>query len=166
MEMATLNHRFRLPKSRPGRSGRFGGSMVWRSRNLRDLQRSVCPLPGKHFDKLGHMPFLTCLGDEHVAGFGSDEASIMDDSQDPLPRPHWAPASYPQLFIPQPLSLLSSDSKWIQSMVAGASSKPFSRETSVHMWISCDRQGRDLLGCKCSTSPIHSSLCSSVSLPL
>ena len=136
-------------------------------REIREIFKGTCsPSPGKHFDELGRMSFLTRLGDERLLDYDGDTTSVMDDAQDPLPRPHWAPASYPRLFVPRPSSPLASDSKWVQSMVAVASDEPPPRESSVHARMSHSRGGRDLFGCKRSASPIRSSLRSSASLPL
>lgn len=136
-------------------------------REIHEIFKGVCgPSPGKHFDELGQSSFLTRLSDERLVESDGDAMSSLGDSQDPLPRPLWAPASYPPLFVPRPSSPLASDSRWVQSMVAVASRKPHSRESSVHAWSFRDQRGRDLLGRKRSALPIRSSSRSSVSLPL
>ena len=135
-------------------------------REIREIYKGVYgPPPGKYFDELGQMSFLARLGDKRFTSSDEDATPTVDGLQDPLPRPHWAPASYPQLFVPRSSSPLASESKWVQSMAAVVSDS-LSRESSVHGRASRDRQGRDLLGRRRSASPIRSSSRSSVSLPL
>ena len=124
------------------------------------------PPPGKHFDELGRMSFLARLGDEQAVNLDGDATSVMGDAQDLLPRPLWAPASYPQLFVPRPSSPLSSDSKWVQSMVAGHSNEHISGDSFLQARLPHGRRGRDLLGRRRSASPIRSSSRSTTSLPL
>ena len=93
-----------------------------------------------------------------------DAMSMLDDLQDLLPRPYWAPASYPRLCVPRPSSPLSSDSRWIQSMAAAASSGPPSRSFSIQMHVPRSQRGGDLLGHRRSASPVRSSSHSATSL--
>jgi len=136
-------------------------------REIRKIfKRAYSPLPGKHFDELGQTSFLTRLSNEQGADFEGDEASVMSDSQNLLPCPHWALAAYPWLFIPRPSSPLLSDSKWVQSMVTITTKELFYREPFSQIQLSRDRRGWDLLGRRRSASPIRSSLRSTVTLPL
>ena len=153
---------------RAGQEGAGSSREAWRGdREIREIFKGVCsPPPGKHFDELGRMSFLDRLGDGLAPDYNDGTASVVDDPQDPLPRPHWAPASYPQLFVPRAASPLSSNSRWVQSMAAVASGESFSRESSAGARLSYDRWERSLLGRRRSASPLHSSSQSSTSLPL
>ena len=134
-------------------------------REIRKIFKGVySPPPGKHFDKLGRLPFLTRLSDTCMIEAEGDAMSVLDDLQDLLPCPHWAPTSYPRLCVPRPSSLLSSDSRWIQSMAAAASSGPPSRSSSIQAHVPHSQRGGDLLGCRRSASPVHSSSHSATSL--
>ena len=134
---------------------------------IREIFKGVCsPPPGKHFDELGLMSFLDRLGDERMVDSVSDASSVIDDSQDLLPRPHWAPASYPRLFIPRPSSPLSLNSGWVRSMATSAAVDPFSRESSVSARPSRGRKEGSFLSRNRSASPVRSSSRSVVSLPL
>lgn len=135
-------------------------------REIREIFKGIYGPPvGKHFDELGRMSFLDRLDDGPLAVSDPDAMPTIEDSHDLLPRPHWAPASYPQLFVPRPSSPLSLGSTWVQSMVAIASTGPISRESSISTRPSRDRRGRDLLGRRRSASPVHSSSRSTPSLP-
>jgi len=123
------------------------------------------PPVGKHFDELGWLSFEDRLSDRPPADPNVDAMSVVDSSQDLLPRPHWAPASYPQLPVPKPSSPLALDSNWVHSMTAAASGDSFSRESSINTQLPRAQQGNDLFGCKHSALPIRSSLHSTVSLP-
>ena len=135
-------------------------------REIREIFKGVYSPPlGKHFDELGRMPFLDRLDDGPAANFDNDAASTMDESPDLLPRPHWAPASYPQLSIPRPSSPLSLDSQWLRSMATVTAREALSRDSSAGTRQSHERQGRGLLTRRRSASPISSSSRSTVSLP-
>ena len=137
-------------------------------REIREIFKGVYAPPlGKHFDELGLMSFLDRLGDERMAGSGSDASSVVDGSQDLLPRPHWAPASYPQLFVPRPSLPLSFDSGWVRSMATVTATDALSRESSmVSARPARSRKERDFLSRRHSASPVRSSSRSVVSLPL
>ena len=135
-------------------------------REIREIFKGVySPPPGKHFDELGQLSFLTRLSDERPVDTEGDAMSALDDPQELLPRPHWAPASYPPLLIPRPLSPLYSDSKWVQSMVASMPNNPLSRGSSVQARLSCGLRGGDLLGRRRSASLVRSSSRSTSSFP-
>lgn len=152
------------------RAGQEGAGLTRETRRgdreIREMFKGVySPPPGKHFDELGRLPFLTRLSDARMIEDEGDAMSVLDDSQDLLPRPHWAPASYPRLCVPRPSSPLSSDSRWIQSMAAVASSGPPSRSSSSQAHVPRGQRGGDLLGRRRSASPVRSSSRSATSLP-
>ena len=136
------------------------------ARSRRSSRAYTPPPASKHFDEMGRMSFLDRLEDKPMAAPDDDAMTSVDDSQDLLPRLHWAPASYPQLLVPRPSSLLALGSTWVRSMASVASNDPASRESSVSAWPARDRRGRDLLGRRRSASPVRSSSRSTISLPL
>lgn len=152
------------------RAGREGEGTTTESRRgdreIREIFKGMYSPPvGKCFDELGRLSFENRLSDGPSANLDADAMSVFDSTQDLLPRPHWAPASYPQLPIPRPSSPLALDSNWVRSMAAVTSNDSFSRESSINARAPRNRPGRDLLGRKRSASPVRSSSHSTASLP-
>ena len=131
-------------------------------REIRELFKAVhAPIKEARFDEWGRITLASRLShvrEDDVENFA--DADAQEDRQ-PLPRPHWVPATHPQLTVPTPASPLRIASRWVQSMSA-SSSLSSSRASSAA------RRSRSLGEHEVRTrsaSPSHSRAGSKVQLP-
>lgn len=131
-------------------------------REIHELFKAVhAPIKKACFDEWGRITLASHLGDVQEDDAGSLMDADVQDNQQLLPRPHWVPASHPQLTVPTPASPFNIASKWVQSMSA-SSSLSGSRASSAakHSRSSGECDFRT-----CSASPSRGRAGSNVQLP-